>query len=62
MNKSQQLAVMILRAKIKTEETLKQHDVAWNGQEPREVNSGKPIRQTTSEGLNASASNEAIIA
>ena len=37
MNKSQQLAVMILRAKIKTEETLKQHVQAWYGQEPKEV-------------------------
>jgi hypothetical protein len=35
MNKSQQLATMILRAKIKTKETLKQHKVAWNGQEPK---------------------------
>ncbi len=61
MNKSQQLAVMILRAKIKTEETLKQHDIAWNGQEPREVNSGKRIRETSSEGINASASNEAVV-
>ena len=33
MNKSQDLAVMQLRAKIKVKELLEQHDVAWNGQE-----------------------------
>ncbi len=41
MNKSQQLAMMILRAKIKTKETLKQHVQAWYGQEPREVNNAE---------------------
>ena len=34
MNKSQELAVMQLRAKIKIQKLLEQHDVAWNGQEP----------------------------
>ena len=34
MNKRQELDVMILRAKIKTEESLKQHEQSWNGQEP----------------------------
>ena len=33
MNKSQELAVMQLRAKIKVQELLEQHDQAWNGQE-----------------------------
>ena len=33
MNKSQDLAVMQLRAKIKVKELLEQHDVAWNGEE-----------------------------
>ena len=37
MNKSQELAVMILRAKIKTEETMKQHQQSWSGQEPEVV-------------------------
>ena len=34
MNKSQNLAVMQVRAKIKIQELLEQHDQAWNGQEP----------------------------
>lgn len=34
MNKSQELQVMLLRAKIKIEEEMKKHDVAWNGKEP----------------------------
>ena len=37
MNKSQELAVQQLRAKIKIKELLQQHDVAWNGQEPKMV-------------------------
>ena len=37
MNKSQELAVMILRAKIKTEETMKQHGQSWFGQEPEVI-------------------------
>jgi len=37
MNKSQELAVQQLRAKIKIQELLQQHDVAWNGQEPKMV-------------------------
>ena len=37
MNKSQELQVMILRAKIKTKEVLKQHQAAWHGQEPKVV-------------------------
>ena len=34
MNKSQEIAVMQMRAKIKVEELLKQHDIAWNGEDP----------------------------
>lgn len=34
MNKSQELAVMILRSEIRAEELLKQHQDAWYGQEP----------------------------
>jgi len=37
MNKSQELAVMKLRAKIKTEETMKQHQQAWYGKEPEVI-------------------------
>jgi len=37
MNKSQELAIMQLRAKMKIKELLEQHDVAWNGQEPKMV-------------------------
>ena len=33
MNKSQELAVMQLRAKINVQELLEKHDQAWNGQE-----------------------------
>ncbi len=39
MNKSQELAVMQMKAKIKIEELLKQHDAAWNGEEPIEEES-----------------------
>ena len=45
MNKSQELAVMILRAKIKTEETMKQHQEAWNGKEPVVVKDIKKVEQ-----------------
>ena len=37
MNKSQDLAVMQLRAKIKIEEALKQHYNTWYGEEVEEV-------------------------
>ena len=37
MNKSQKLAVMRLRAKIKVKEKLKQHQNSWYGQEPKVV-------------------------
>ena len=33
MNKKQKLDVMILRAKIKVEESLKQHQQSWYGEE-----------------------------
>jgi len=34
MNKRQEMDVMIMRAKMNIEEVLKQHDAAWNGQDP----------------------------
>ena len=37
MNKSQELAVMQLRAKKKVEEMLAKHDQRWNGTEPIRV-------------------------
>ena len=37
MNKSQELAVMQLRAKIKIDEALKRHYNAWYGEEVKEV-------------------------
>jgi len=33
MNKQQELDVMLLRAKIKVEEELKQHEQAWRGED-----------------------------
>lgn len=33
MNKSQELDIMILRAKMKIQEEMKQHEVAWRGEE-----------------------------
>ena len=42
MNKSQELAVMQLRAKIKIDETLKQHYNAWYGEEVEEVTVEEP--------------------
>ena len=33
MNKQQELDVMLLRAKMKVEEELKQHEQAWRGEE-----------------------------
>ena len=45
MNKQQELAVMILRAKIKTEESLKQHEQSWNGQEPEVVEKVEKVEQ-----------------
>jgi len=37
MNMSQEFAVMKLRAKIKYEETKKQHEQRWHGQDPEVV-------------------------
>jgi len=37
MNKSQELDEMIMKAKMKAEETMAQHDVAWNAQEAQQV-------------------------
>ena len=37
MNKSQELDVMIMRAKMKAEETMAQHDTAWNAKEAKEA-------------------------
>ena len=37
MNKSQEQAVMQLRAKLKIDEALKQHYNAWYGEEVKEV-------------------------
>ena len=37
MNKSHQLQIQELRARINVRELLKKHDVAWNGQEPKLV-------------------------
>ena len=45
MNKQQELAVMILRAKIKTEESLKQHEQSWSGQEPEVVDKVEKVEQ-----------------
>ena len=33
-NKSQELAIMRMKAKIRVQELRKQHDQAWNGQDP----------------------------
>ena len=40
MNKSQQIAVMQIRAKKKVEELLKRHNAAWHGQDPEIVEKG----------------------
>ena len=45
MNKSQELAVMQLRAKIKTDEILKQHYNAWYGEEVKEVEQVEQIEE-----------------
>lgn len=37
MNKSQELQVMILRARMNVKEILKQHQNSWHGQEPKIV-------------------------
>ena len=45
MNKSQELAVMKLRAKIKTQEAIKQHLDSWYGQEPKVVKDVKQVEK-----------------
>ncbi len=45
MNKSQDLAVMILRAKIKTEETMKQHVQLWHGKEPEVIENVEKVEE-----------------
>jgi len=37
MNKSQELAVQQLRAKMNVQELLKQHQATWHGQEPKMI-------------------------
>jgi len=37
MNKSQELQVMLLRAKIKVEAEMAKHEVAWYGEEPEMI-------------------------
>lgn len=37
MNKSQELDVMLMRAKIYVEEIEAQHNIAWNAQEAMEI-------------------------
>ena len=44
MNKSQELAVMLLRAKMNVQELLKQHQNSWYGQEPKVVKEVKDAR------------------
>ena len=41
MNKSQKLAVMRLKSKMKVKEVLKQHQNSWYGQEPKVVENVK---------------------
>jgi len=41
MNKRRKLEVMMMRAKIKAKETMKQHSVAWDAQEAQEIKEGK---------------------
>ena len=67
MNKSQELAVMKLRAKIKVEETMKQHQQAWHGKDPVIVeasngNTSTRVRATESNRIIEPASNETAFA
>ena len=41
MNKSEELEAMVLRAEIEADETIKQHQIAWYGQEPVIVEGSK---------------------
>ena len=41
MNKAQDLDVMIMRAKIRCEEIMAQHNVAWNAKEAKEMKEGE---------------------
>ena len=50
MNKSQKLAVMRLRAKIKTKEIMTQHQQSWHGQEPKLV---KDVKKGAEDALQA---------
>ena len=45
MNKSQELEVQVLRAEISADETVKQHLVAWYGEEVEEVEQVEQIEE-----------------
>lgn len=50
MNKSQHLDVMKIRAKINTQELLKQHQIAWYGQEPKLIKDVKKEKEGVTDG------------
>jgi len=45
MNKSQELVVMQLRAKIKVDEAMQQYMTRWHGQEPEIIEGEKPEQE-----------------
>ena len=48
MNKSQKLQVMLLRSKMNVQELLKQHQIAWHGEEPKMISD---VKKSTKEGV-----------
>lgn len=57
MNKAQELDVMIMRAKMKAEEIMAQHNIAWNAKEAQETKEGEDAEriQTTNARIQATS-------
>ncbi len=51
MNKSQELAVQQLRAKMNVQELLKQHQASWHEQEPKMIEDVQKVSQELPEGV-----------
>ena len=49
MNKSQQIAIMQIRAKKKVAKLLEQHEVAWRGKKPEIVSKEKIAKKDEGE-------------
>jgi len=45
MNKSQEMEVMVLRAEMKADEAMKQHQQSWYGEEPEIIENVEKVEE-----------------